>query len=280
MEQRDTQQNNQTNSNGHNGQTLTNKAESDFYQKHASMSVIIKKTEKITTAIYMVTDFVHESEPLRARLRTLALALNSGTRKIGSRSSEPHYSLADEVGRTIEETISLIELATTIGLVSNMNGQILRTELEKTKHEIEVQYGDKKVFVTTHPGYANILLNPTMFDVSLSETVLPKPSNGQEIYKGQTVNQNTENFPTRREVHQSFKAESFSKKSDLGMKIARRNDVLNVVRSKGKVSIKDITSILKDTSEKTVQRELKTLVEEGVLIKEGEKRWSMYRIAS
>ena len=71
-----------------------------------------------------------------------------------------------------------------------------------------------------------------------------------------------------------------AKNSSVGLKIARRSDVLSVVRSRGMASIRDITSVIKDMSEKTVQRELLALVKEGVLVKEGEKRWSTYRIAA
>lgn len=274
MEQKDTQSENTFS----NGQNLAGQAEFAFREKHASMSVMIKKTDKIVTAIYMVTDFISETEPIRPRLRTLSLSIHASVRKIGARSSEPHYALADEVTRTIEETSSLIKLATTIGLISEMNGQILVTELEKTTSEIKKLYGDKKVMVATHPGYANILLTPQMFDVPTEPMPLPEIHKGQEIFKGQTLIQKPQSFQTPYQQRTSFKTESFVKKSDIGMKIARRNDVLNVVRSKGRVSIKDITSILKDISEKTVQRELLALVQEGVLVKEGEKRWSIYRM--
>ncbi len=274
MEQKDTREDNMFS----NGQSLTEQAEFAFREKHASMSVMIKKTDKIVTAIYMVTDFVSESEPIRPRLRSLSLSIHGSVRKIGARSSEPHYALADEVVRTIEETSSLIKLASTIGLVSEMNGQILVTELEKTSAEIKKLYGDKKVMVATHPGYANILLTPTMFDVPPEPVPIPEIHKGQEIFKGQIQTQKITNFPSQYQSHVPMRTESFAKKSDIGMKIARRNDVLNVVRSKGRVSIKDITSILKDISEKTVQRELLALVHEGVLVKEGEKRWSVYRL--
>ncbi len=260
MDQKDTGQIN----NASQGQAYSGQPQNSFYQKHAAVSVIVKKTEKITTAIYMVTDFIPESEPLRIHLRTLALSMISGTRKISARSSEPHYALADEVSRTIDETASLITLATTIGLISEMNAKILHTELEKVKGDIERHYGAKKVLVATHPGYANVILTDVMFDVPQPETYFPAPvqqqqpvieHKGQENSKGQT-------------------------KIDIGLKIARRNDVLNVVRNKGKVSIKDILTILKDSGEKTIQRELFALVKEGVLVKEGEKRWSTYRVAS
>ena len=253
------------------------KGENDFYAKHASVSIIAKKTEKIATAIYMVTDFVSESEPLRMRLRTLGLALVSGTQKLATRSSEAHYALSGEMETTIEETVTLITLATTIGLISEMNGTILKTELEKTKAEIERSFGAKKILIGTHPGYRNVILKKSFFDVAPSGSILPVYDKGQDSYKGQTgdVKQNQQKEDSR-----SIQKESFKKKNDIGIKIARRNDVLNVVRKKGKVSIKDVVLILKDTSEKTVQRELLALVREGVLVKEGAKRWSTYRVAS
>jgi len=43
--------------------------------------------------------------------------------------------------------------------------------------------------------------------------------------------------------------------------------------------IKDITSLIGDYSEKTVQRDLVALVKAGVLKKEGERRWSKYMLA-
>ena len=273
MEQKDTQTNTDTSK----GQSYTQQAQNDFYHKHLAVSVIAKKTEKITTAIYMVTDFIHESEPLRSQLRTLGLSLVSGTRRIGARSTEPHYALADEVVRTADEIIVFVNLASTIGLISEMNGKILVSELEKVKSEIDHHYGGKTVLFSTHPGYANILLSSSMFEVEPAEKMLENFDKGQTNFNGQN-SINTAQAP--RKIETPERTEITPKKSDIGMKIARRNDVLNVVRSKGRVSIKDITSLVKDMSDKTVQRELLGLVKEGVLIKEGEKRWSMYRIAS
>lgn len=255
-------------------------AQNDFYHKHLAVSVISKKTEKIVTAIYMVTDFVPESEPLRTHLRTLGLSLISGTRRIGARSSEPLYALADEVNRTIDETNTMLTLATTIGIISEMNGAILASELGKVKAEIDRHYGNKNVMLATHPGYANIMLTPDMFEVPTSEKMLQTFDKGQEIYKGQNTVFPTAQPAPRLDQAQKRSFETVAKKHDIGIKIARRNDVLNVIKSKGRASIKDVVSLLKDISEKTVQRELLALVKEGVLVKEGEKRWSTYRVAS
>jgi hypothetical protein len=60
---------------------------------------------------------------------------------------------------------------------------------------------------------------------------------------------------------------------------SRREVILNVVGSRENCSIKDIASKLPQVSEKTIQRELSAMVEEGILAKEGDRRWSTYRVA-
>lgn len=282
MDLKDTQQINTVS----NGQKPIEQAQNSFNQKHGLVSFIAKKTEKITTAIYMVTDFLADSEPLKTELRTLALSLVSDTRKLIARPTESQVVLSSDVSQTIDSTVVFLDLAITIGIISEMNGLILRTELAKVKNSLTEIFDEKKMFITTHPGYANVVLDTKMFEVekpiisnptALTDNINSTPFNkGQEINKGHIQ---TADVLYKQEVKPNQVLLSVSKKTDLGNKIARRNDVLTVVRNKGKVSIKDISEILKDIGDKTLQRELHGLVQEGVLVKEGEKRWSMYRIA-
>lgn len=58
---------------------------------------------------------------------------------------------------------------------------------------------------------------------------------------------------------------------------ARRATILNFVLQNKGVSIKDICAIVPDCSEKTVQRELTALIGEGLIKREGERRWSIYK---
>ena len=58
----------------------------------------------------------------------------------------------------------------------------------------------------------------------------------------------------------------------------RRGRILQVIREKENVSIKDISEIIKDCSEKTIQRELNSMIDDGVVLKKGDRRWSRYSI--
>ncbi len=61
---------------------------------------------------------------------------------------------------------------------------------------------------------------------------------------------------------------------------SRRDRVIKVLRDKGEATIKDIIEIVTDCSEKTIQRELISLIKDNVVHREGERRWSKYRLVS
>ena len=58
----------------------------------------------------------------------------------------------------------------------------------------------------------------------------------------------------------------------------RREAIMSVIKNKGSASIKDISTLIRDVSEKTIQRELSLLVEGGFILKKGERRWSTYSV--
>jgi hypothetical protein len=262
-----------------NGQIGFQTEENSLYKKVSQASITIKKTEKIVTAIYMVTDYLLPQEPLRGSIREESLNLLSSVQRVLGAPLEVEQGRIDGVYSSIELIGMLLSLGTTIGMISEMNGAVLQSELEKLHASIRETCGTRLSLPQAVPGYQKVTLESSFFTVAetpmslKTQDVLDK---GHVLYQGQSrqVIEQKNSIPQK-----PVPLMSLNKKTDLGLKIARRNDVLSVVRSKGKVSIKDITQLLKDTSEKTVQRLLLELVKEGTLIKEGEKRWSTYRLA-
>ena len=56
----------------------------------------------------------------------------------------------------------------------------------------------------------------------------------------------------------------------------RMSFILDLVRKRKSLSIKEIAAVIKDCSEKTIQRELAALISQGLVRKVGERRWSLY----
>lgn len=59
----------------------------------------------------------------------------------------------------------------------------------------------------------------------------------------------------------------------------RAERIKTVLEAKPQATIKDIAEIITDVSEKTIQRELNSLIEKGQVRREGERRWSRYSVS-
>jgi predicted HTH transcriptional regulator len=59
----------------------------------------------------------------------------------------------------------------------------------------------------------------------------------------------------------------------------RAERIKTVLEAKPQATVKDIAEVITDVSEKTIQRELNSLIEKGQVIREGERRWSRYSVA-
>jgi DNA-binding transcriptional ArsR family regulator len=60
--------------------------------------------------------------------------------------------------------------------------------------------------------------------------------------------------------------------------VDRGSRIKTVLEAKPAATIKDISEVITDVSEKTIQRELNSLIEKGQVIREGERRWSKYSV--
>lgn len=58
----------------------------------------------------------------------------------------------------------------------------------------------------------------------------------------------------------------------------RSERIKTVLEAKPQATIKDISEVITDVSEKTIQRELNSLIEKGQVLREGERRWSRYSV--
>ena len=58
----------------------------------------------------------------------------------------------------------------------------------------------------------------------------------------------------------------------------RRERIKTILEAKGEATIKDISEIVTDVSEKTIQRELQAMIEDNIVKRQGERRWSKYSL--
>ncbi len=257
---------------------------------------LLKKTEKLASAVYMVTSLISDTEILKTKLREKSISLLSGVLSLKSVTLAERKECTSFVLDNIVEIISCIEIAFYGGLISEMNADILKKEyidLEKCLHRSLLQEGYPK------SAFADLFeLTPDLYEGE-NKTWLKNDINkkdikdgltkGHDLYnnvlynknKGQYSNHHSVGFISGDKIKHSTQQQKSKNKNVLNKNIIRGNrkeKIISVVRKKGHITIKDITSVISGCSEKTIQRELIGLVKDKILKKEGERRWSKYSL--
>lgn len=230
--------------------------------KDTVVPVSYNKTNKLITALYMVTDIMDKDEPLRLKLRT------SGTGIISDMHTYPAGVLPK-----ISEIMSFLEIAGTVNLISDMNLNILRKEFLELKNAIEESTQIKK------PVFAELDLT----DLFKNEFSLPTPSVSSAtlgVQKGSTLMQALGRVVSDKET-MSIRNNMQTKVDFDVLKKERRFEIIKIIKDiPTGATITDIKTkygpTLASCGEKTLQRELVSMVKDGVLRKEGSKRWSKY----
>lgn len=244
-----------------------------------------KKCERLATAIYLVSNFLSDTEPMKFRLRALSLELvrDASLAKNGSQAVEAN--VLEALRANIMETLSLLELAFIAGLVSEMNFTILKREYTSLRNTIEIKKSSRESRTDSILGdnfFSTPNPEPLRADLYMPTPISPK---GHSI--GQTTTTmsdrvlNTKRSDLKNPSPRSVLSVSSTQPraiTDIA-KESRRTRILKLVKDNREVTIKDIATHFADLSEKTIQRELVSLVDSGVLKKFGERRWSRYALA-
>lgn len=232
------------------------------------------KAEKLTSALYLVTDFLSDSEPLKWKLRSRSIDLLLEAGAVSRRvMSYGRTGGAEAFASLVSDLVFLLEVADKTGSVSEINFSILKQEYLDLKDLLagtESVRSIKDLFSIGDLSRPNLpIIAPA--PIERKESV-PSVSVTQEVFvKRQTL----ANTP-------SLKKESSIKDNKVynnGQKDSRRETILKFVKGRGWIGIADIAAVIPDCSTKTIQRELADMVQSGVLNKQGEKRWSRYSLS-
>lgn len=222
---------------------------SSLFKGHSDWYFCYLKSEKIAHVLLLLAARLHSNDALKDTL-VEASKLPSTFAHFAAGETEVATVLAQ-----LFSLISCIRLAGTQQVLSAENVSVFVQELEGLVERISMS-SQPSPFVTTED------LSVPLLDAEPVSLVIPKIAQSiiKDInigrYKGQ---QNTEEYKGQSE---------------------RAEQILGIVRSSGQaVSIRDISRVITDVSEKTIQRELGVLIDRGVIKKEGERRWSVYRLA-
>ncbi len=252
-----------------------------------------KKTEKLATALYMVSDCLEDVDPIKQKLRTHGVDLMSFMHKVALSRGEDILAEFSRSKFVIDEILSLVNIASIMGHISDMNAEILRKEFGVLIGEIDRFVGTLNISKSSNsssPFTQQTELDPNSFSIALPVYEEPKKLVSsfwakREESKGHQKDTIPNVLYKKDLVEKVLKTSTETKDNVLLIKKEEREiKLLEAIKDisqkfkKTDVSIKDISFLFKDFSEKTIQRDLNNLVISGKLKKEGNKRWSRYSI--
>lgn len=211
----------------------------NIFEKDIRRVFIYKKAERLAKAIYLIVPAFSESVSLKNRIGAIAIGLVDA-------SIVPSGSVRTMLSRELLALSSILSIARTGGLLSHMNTELITHEAHSLLQEV-AGYEEPRLSMEDAPTLSNI-----------AKSTISKDSN-------KTTN------PVKKHIKDI---------SDNNIHIKdRRQSIMSVIKNKQRASIKDISTLIRGVSEKTIQRELSSLIGEGLVKKEGERRWSTYSLA-
>lgn len=224
---------------------------------------IFKKTEKIVSVVFYVLS--HTPDTRSHSLIDDVAASSKEVHRFALDSLTHFQHAADEVLTSYVHALigldSTIRIAAAGGVIPNDVMQLVTNEIEVVlrginnrylKRELPMTLGDQ-VDTSSRPRRSAVAPSSVGERQSTSSDVLaaPRPSTAQPSASasGQTA-------------------------APVGQD--RRGRIQTILEARGESSIKDIADIISDVSEKTIQRELNAMIEDNVIRRIGERRWSKY----
>jgi len=227
-------------------------AEKALFYNNPELLFVFKKTQKIAYALFMISDLFEASEPLKMSLRNNAVDLIKNSLSFINISTEVHLRQIDKLISCLLEALSLCEAGYFAKLISPMNNDLLKKEVQHIIEMLDLKKGKR---------------------TSLDESFLDVGS--VDSYKGQTDASKGHNVLYQKPVVSKVYVKPVKKEISLSH-TSRTEVIMSLVKKGGELTIKDFLGYIKDCSEKTIQRELLALVAKGLLKKKGERRWSRY----
>lgn len=211
---------------------------------------IFKKTEKIISVVFYILNNVQidkKSETLVSNIASKAHFAHENA----LRTLEVKLISSKEVLEQFAQ--SLVGLESTLRIAA-ATGFISQDVLATIVNEIDIVLRGLRSYMQSNTPLEELSFTqsyPSAFDMQSAPAQAPRPAR-------------------KTQEASPMHAKSTEPVSD------RRERIKTILEAKKEATIKDISEIITDVSEKTIQRELNAMIEENIVKRQGERRWSRY----
>jgi hypothetical protein len=236
----------------------------------------IERVQKITEALYRVTEFFPDKEPLKWQLRCDAIEIFDF---LMSSEDKKEIFRINNILFLIRKIERILQLTSSFGgYIPSINFEVLRREYLSLADSLQIQSRDQEKELYSS-AIENIL--PASSPVSESNGHLPVVENNSNGHSLVDNGHNGQEGKYEENKESNNKVEENENENRNGQPILlkeRKRKILNLVKENEWISIREILVSLPEFGPKSIQRDLLEMVEAGILKKTGDKRWRKYSL--
>ncbi|MBU1292614.1 hypothetical protein KJ819_00935 [Patescibacteria group bacterium] len=235
---------------------------SNVFERDIRRVYLYKKAERLAKAIHLVGPAFTKSAALKDRLDRISIALVDA-------AILPPAASREALSRELLALSSILSIVRVGGVLSPMNADLIANEAHLLLQEV-AGYEEPRLTLEDAPTLASLAKSAGTANASAQAPLrsLARITFDEELAeeapKGQSKGHVSDKVPGKQQPKRISE---------------RREAILSVLKRRGGSYIKDISLVIRDVSEKTIQRELSQLVSEGVVTRKGDRRWTTYEIA-
>lgn len=221
--------------------------------KSDSYTNIYKKTEKIACAVFLLTDTFGTDNVSNTSIKDVRVEITQLLRAVLDFLSEEDLSARKAYFKALSTRAHMVRsLLFILAAAHQLKGEL---------SEVLAREIDSVVY------QSNLLCQDELAEYGTAGEELPLYVNAPRRMRS----------PMRTTPSLRVTSPKEGERSQAGG--GRKEVVLALIKERGEVSIKDISDSIKDCSEKTIQRLLTELIKDNLVTREGERRWSRYKLA-
>ncbi len=252
-------------------QSDNSKANTPEDKKDKARNLIMDRAQKLTGALYRVTDAMSDKEPIKWSLRERSIELFNELMSMMSSSSgmRGREAIFEEIRSHIGRLEKILELTSLGNYTASFNFEVLKREYHNLQLLIE---GEKNLF-ETEP----VLVLDEPQDVNPAPKPMPQVLSIGHAASNVIKDKAPINISNGHKGQQATASNNGGVSSGNG---SRQQKIFEFLKDNKEKTVKEVSAIFQGISEKTVQRDLIGLLKDGRISAKGEKRWRTYSLNS
>ncbi|MBI2023185.1 hypothetical protein HYT01_01315 [Candidatus Giovannonibacteria bacterium] len=234
---------------------------------YTNLKDIKERALKITEALYRTTELFFDGEPLKWSLRQNALEILNIISATREGASHEQTQQLRKLEGLINDLFIKLELASSGSFISGKNFEVLHREYLALHDRVSAHRNDN----------GQLLLSDFITDKAISDSIKKELEAKIEIPEEREKNVEKK-IEAKIEAKYIKPVHENGVPADFGQRnVERRGTILTALKANGPSSVGDLSKLFQGAiSEKTVQRELNSMVTGNILKMSGEKRWRRY----